>query len=238
MHLIDQAQIQIGAEFDARIDLLRVINEAGDYLCSMHEWPWLRRPSVLLDFVAEQPYIELPADFHDILSIQSVFDTLRNVRRVGREAIDRLRGAAVDPPFDYYVALEYPPQTDTASRPPKPRLNLYPVPEADEPGVLRLAYEAGWTRLDDLTDVPNIPSDCDALLIELIRAHARFYAGQAATLSEAVEPVERGTMLRRLKERYGAIDRRRGHIRGGVVPERQNRPRGPNQLYETITFQS
>jgi hypothetical protein len=50
---LDQIEHSLGGALSTQLDPIGIINEAGQYLVDMHDWVWLDRPPVSLDFRAE-----------------------------------------------------------------------------------------------------------------------------------------------------------------------------------------
>jgi len=50
---LDQIEHSLGGALSTQLDPIGIINEAGQYLVDMHDWIWLDRPPVSLDFRAE-----------------------------------------------------------------------------------------------------------------------------------------------------------------------------------------
>ena len=48
-----QIEHSLGGSLSSELDAIGLINEAGQYLVTMHDWMWLDRPAVSLDFRAE-----------------------------------------------------------------------------------------------------------------------------------------------------------------------------------------
>ena len=50
---LSQIEHSLGGSLSSELDAIGMLNEAGQYLISMHDWMWLDRPPVSLDFRAE-----------------------------------------------------------------------------------------------------------------------------------------------------------------------------------------
>ena len=48
-----QIEHSLGGSLSSELDAIGLINEAGQYLVTMHDWMWLDRPAVSLDFRAK-----------------------------------------------------------------------------------------------------------------------------------------------------------------------------------------
>lgn len=224
-YYIGVAEQAAGRRLDARTDSVEVVNDAGHHLVAMHSWPWLERPSVALDFVADQNYVTLPSDFSQLIGrgivgvrttrVAVTFTTLPDLelRRQATESVDD----------NYYVALEYATQANTASNPAGARLAVWPTPSANSTGALQCSYRAGWIRLDDAEDVPNVPANVEYLLVEIVRAFARSFVAEPGKdqLQEDLVRIEKGPIASRLRAHYGSAQNDLGMMTGGIVEQFQ-----------------
>lgn len=182
------------------------------------------------------PYVALPADFDTLVKVESTNNYTRQVILTSLGHIETLRGDITEATLDYYVAIEYPAQPTTTDQQPGARLCLYPTALSASTDALSVVYRAGWVELSSNSQVSHVPAEYDALLSELVRAFARARADNSVTLSDALEPIERSTMLNRLKSNDGAVQPHIGPMRNGFVNERfWARGRAP-RFHETISF--
>lgn len=217
---LNHADQAVGSQLDARIQH-DLVNDAGSYLFDMHNWPWAIRDGQKLPLIEGQNYVELPADFQQMIKVTAVDRLVREVYPVSLGTIDELRGTiAAEGVTDWYYAIEWPGQFNTGENAPTARLSLYPTPSSDTYAELRIRYRAGWVPLTKMDQAPNIPSDMEPLLIQLVRAFALGYMdeqrGQGA-VTNRLEPIEQSAMLARLKSRYGTVQGNMGYQRGGVT---------------------
>ena len=56
----------LGGTLSPEIEVLSLINRAGEFLVSVYPWKWLEGRSATLDLVQDQTYVALPADFREL----------------------------------------------------------------------------------------------------------------------------------------------------------------------------
>ncbi len=152
-----------------------VLNEAGRVLLSLREWNWAKRPPTGLAFVAAQTWIALPADFGSIVSLTPANGLARAVQQTTSLEVQRYRSLlSMVPSYVYFVAVAHAPEAVTGI--PKPRLEVYPTPGANEAGALQLVYRARWVDLsEDQDDLVPVPDWIESLYVQLVRATAWGY---------------------------------------------------------------
>src|SRR5690349_23779275 len=69
----------------------RILDEAGQKLYREADWQFLKRPSRALDLVSGQSYIDLPADFGSLQSINYASSTFLSVEATSMGEIARMR---------------------------------------------------------------------------------------------------------------------------------------------------
>jgi hypothetical protein len=228
LELVNHVEHAAEGDLDPRLDPLRIVNDAGRYLCAMHEWTWLERPPANLSFVADTDYVVLPTDFNQMISVEPTSSIVIQVFMTTISTLLKLRADQVTSVFDYTVALEYPTQSATTARPGSARLAVYPTPGSNDSNVLKLFYKAGWIELDGNADVPNTPEDCDSLLIEIIRQMTLGYTASKAggdSVRKRIEGLRESELFKTFARRYGADSWDLGQMQGGIVN------RGPYPIY-------
>lgn len=218
--LADYAEHAVGSQFDGRLDVYDIVNQAGHHLTTLHPWTWLQRSVQRLDFVADQPFVNLPADFARLENVEATDSITRDVYITTLDTVERHRQDLVVSVWDYFVALEWPPQDNKEAPAEGPRLAIWPTPVSDTRNALRLIYEAGWRRLTAADEVANVPAWIEPLLIEVVRTFARGYIddqrGQAS-LTQRLESLANSQFLRDFKERDGGQQPVLGYLSGGAV---------------------
>lgn len=216
-YYVDQAQAANGGQFDGRTDPVELVNEAGQYLCAMHDWGWLERPAASLDFVANQTYVSLPSDFGKLVKAVMLNNLSAIVYETSLTHIERLRGSTYVDPFVYYVAIAYPAQSGATTLVPNPRLEIWPTPGTSETGAMSAVYLAGWTVLSAMNHVAAIPLDMEPLLLQLVRAYGQAAGRGGIMLQDLLDRIEQGAMVNRLKSSYGGVQGTLGQMMGGAV---------------------
>ena len=213
--MIDEIEYFAGGTIDPRLDPLRIANDGGQYLHSMHEWSFQVRTPTSLDLMEDQPYIDLPRDFSKVISIDST-STTSGIVLTSLEEVSINRENSSSGGFQYYAALAYPEQTNRREGPGPPRLEIFPTPSATTRDAFTIQYRAGWIYLVEMIDAANVPPPFEALLLDVVRAHADARVNNKS-LGEALEPVERSRLLKRLKQSDGLAQARFATSRGGQL---------------------
>lgn len=201
------------------IDPMTIINQAGQFLCTMHEWKWLERQSATVGFTANQNYATLPADLRDVISIQFTQGLVNRVRVTSLNEISRLRSHNIGVGIAMtWVAVVYksPAQITPATlAQPVPVLELYPTPITTDASALTVYYRSGWTPPINLNDQSTIqiPEYIEPLYIQLLRAFARGY-----------EEEDQGSLDARLAELYGGVLYRTAAERDGAIQHQYGPP--------------
>lgn len=203
---------------DDRAELIEIVNDAGETLINMHEWKFLERPTIDLDFIEGQEHVSLPKDFGRAITIEVPNSLQTTVEFTSLSDVQYLRGSALNDPFRFHVALVYPGQDDTQSHSADPRFEIWPEIATTELGALKLVYLAKWTRMEDFDSVPNIPRDVEPVFVELVRKMGLAYGDPTISVAETVETVERSSLVRSLKRRYGMAQMNLGISEGGIIP--------------------
>ena len=214
-YLVDQAENAVDGPLDARTDVTDLVNDAGQHMVSMHDWSWLVRPPGMVNFTANQEFVELPEEAQEVLKVENTSNVNSSVQPTTPEDLLHVRGSIFTSQHAFWYAVVFPGQNDFRENAPQPRLEIYPTPTTDSSKAFRVLYRAGWTTLSNMNSVANVPRDMEALLTELVRGFAR--AAQGARLTQELDLIDASALLNRLKTRYGSIQRDLGMAAGGAV---------------------
>lgn len=217
LELVDQATAILGEQHDPRISVDRIINDAGTQLFGMHSWNWRSRPSVDLDFVANQEFVNMPPDFGsgELLYVRQTANVNFGVTVTSLALIDDLRANSVTTTGGHYwVSLSFPTQAALTIPPVQTRLEVYPTPTSATASALTVGYRAGWIELNDDNSVANIPPAFDSLLVNLVRARAIYY--KTNDLSP-VDAILQSATFHLLKRQDGAAQAGGQPRRGGIL---------------------
>lgn len=141
------------------LDTGDIVNDALVYLSGLREWRWLRS-ALTLNVTADQNYVPLPADFGQMQALSGASGSYAAVRWIDVEELIWLRQYASQTADGVQaVAVSWTSQT-SASVLPLGRLEIYPTPSANETGALTGLYTKLVRKLEQDTDVPNVPGYC------------------------------------------------------------------------------
>lgn len=208
----------LGSSKIGDLDVVRIVNEAGEKLVAAHEWRWLERPGVSVATVLDQTWAALPADLQTILELgytnglthHMVESTIQEIAQYRRQDVSVPAGTT------YYSVVDIVTGTPPMST---PRLELYPKSDATAANTFTLYYRAGWAYLTG-TDAAytTTPPWIDDLFIQYLRATARGYqAEDVASMHERIAQIEAGPLFLRKVERDGSIQPCLGPLRGGAL---------------------
>lgn len=194
------------------------VNEAGQIMIAARMWKFLERPTTTLNFSSGVNYVALPSDLRDVIKVQPKPGTLGEARLVTFEQIDTLRRESYPSNYTTYLAISHPTQSSASSAPGAPRLEIYPTPAANITDALTVRYRAGWVTLANNTDVPNIPTWSEMLLVQLVRAVAEGYEkSDRASVSARVAEVLAGPIFDMAQQRDSEIQSEYGTLSIGQV---------------------
>lgn len=107
---LDHVRHALSSDKMPSIGGLRILNDAGEYLVSMHPWRWLEGEQVSLSLLPDQPYVWLPENVHSINALVSADTINANVTLTTAQEIARRRASTINTSFHYWAALVYAPQ--------------------------------------------------------------------------------------------------------------------------------
>lgn len=219
--LLDTIRQATGAmELSDDLSEVDIVNDAGEYLCTMHAWCWLERPEATIDFVADQDWAALPADLRDITNIVYADSLTNSFRWVDASTLTLLRQRTIERlSWKYSGAIE---RISTSGGISTPRLALYPTPSTALTAAMTIRYRAGWTQVgrDANLDTAEtiIPNEFGALFKRMCRIFAlAIEEEEEASLEERLELLEQSSFLDRYKEADGAMQPELGVLEGGAV---------------------
>ncbi len=199
----------IGGPMDPLVPVEDVVNLAGEWLVSIKAWNWLRRQPYTLTCTADQSYVELPDDFGKLHNLYAS-DNNTPLDQVTFEEIDELRSGIAVTGSPRSFALGY-----VEGPPPTPVLELYPTPSSAETLVLR--YSAGWTPIDDDSEI-DIPPWLHLQFLEAVRVMALgFEEHDNATCSARLQEIARSEQMMYAKAKDGMSQSVLGQLRNGAA---------------------
>lgn len=220
----------LGNEPSTGVTSLQIVNDAVKDLCACHGWRWRNGGPYTLSLVADQAYVELPADFGEMNSIFYPGTLIRAMVPTTMAHVERLRAQAViSPQYQYWYAVNVGQIDDSAPEEGLsiPVLELYPTPSESVADALSITYFRDVPELADDADVPMIPSWLDACLFHLVRHKAAVIEDADAGGPDRTE-FER--LLQQAKLRDGRTTGRLGVMKGGIRPDLDIDPLYPSSI--------
>lgn len=77
------------------VGAMRIINDAGEFLCNTREWKWLETGRTQLDFRADEDYVWLPRDFRDLLAYDITEGLTQGLSLTTFQYLTELRTSAI-----------------------------------------------------------------------------------------------------------------------------------------------
>lgn len=174
----------LGKTPDSLTSLAEIVNDAIQAFCNLHNWSWLEGNDSL-DFEGGQSYVDLPADFHTLKTIQVTSTNGFQLEPATMQRITDLRKNTTASPVGGLYLYTIKGQTQaTVTALPTARIELWPTPSADLADAIAIGYRRGINKLTSGTDVPDVPAMFHFALKKYVRAHALQEDGQEGAESE------------------------------------------------------
>lgn len=194
-----------------------VVREAGAIWEGMRVWNCLKRPPVPLSMVLDQDWLDLPADFGSVLSLQFA-DGLSGsfVESTPKEVGTLATTPQLQGPLTYYWWLAH--EGSAALNPPTPRIQLHQASPSNAADVAILTYRAGFTMVSNDDDVVVVPDWCLPLFRQIVIAVARGYVEEdVKSLDERVTELASGALFRSAAKRDALMQPNLGQLAGGAA---------------------
>lgn len=199
----------LGASPSSTLNVDSIINDALRMLCDEHRWQWLTAGPVQLSLVQDQPFVPLPADFGEVISLTQnrLWEGVMLAMTLDQIQLLRSQSPSIDTlAFRFHYAIN--------SNATQPRIELYPTPRSNEADAITLLYRRVVPDLAQATDVPEIPRSFDVAFMWLCRAHALELEDDDSQ-SAARDRYEE--TIRRLMQRDGDDQSDLGPMQGGAA---------------------
>lgn len=205
----------LGKTPDSRHSLPETFNRAGRALVTARPWSWRIRGPVTLSTVANQAYIELPADFCEVRTVY--IPSAGAVQRVELATLETL--AQIRALSSSYVGTgiiyAFFPSWSSLQQGMTRRVELAPIPTTNATPSFQLIYNAGWKEIDsgDGTATPQVPLEFEHALVLMARAFANNIENQ----DSAIEDVAVQNEIARLDKEDSRIQPTYGRMSGGAA---------------------
>ena len=203
------------------ISVVDGINQALDYVSSMHEWGGLVRSAVALATVAGQDYIDLPEECQKVISIQYSDGNWRAIRFVTQERLAEWRttNQSSAPYSGTYVGATSWAAGATGAT---PRIDVYPDISSTNSNTFRITYRARLlmeaTGASADTSIIDIPPYLESLVRSVVRIFAKgLEEDDDGSLWHRLEQLEMSMMLKNIKVADGGLQPSIGRMRGGAA---------------------
>lgn len=199
-----------GWEFPAHINPLDLVNEAGEVLCSMHNWEWQRSATTTLDLKNGQAYAKLPTDFKRMVWADATNGLISRVDLVSPAAfLELTTSTSTTSTYEYSAVVTY--SRPRNGGPVTPRLDIWPTPGADESGALTIAYEAGWRFVDEASQALTLPPWLLSCYLEVLQRVTRGRLEEdSGSLAERMQGFEQSSLFLAAIRRDATAQRERG----------------------------
>lgn len=209
----------LGGSSSTEIDSNAIVNQAQRVLVNAHDWSWLRR-SATLGLTISQEYINLPSDFVRLIGKAGYSGATEVLKFTTLQHIAELRSASsTSAGFGYWAAFSTS-AAGGAGGAPTPRLEIYPTPGATTASAFTIFYLAELPAIVSDQDFISIPTWCEALFIQLVRALALGYEEEdQGSMQERIARVTKSFDWLDALKRDGMVLPDLGIQRGGAVEE-------------------
>jgi len=187
----------LGKTPDSRHNLYETFNRAARALVTAHSWSWRMAGPIALETVANQAFIDLPADFMRVLSVYTPSaGAVQRVNLASLETIANIRSLSSS-----YVGTgeiyAYFPSWSTLEQGVTPRAELAPIPTTNAASAFQMFYLRGWHNIDasEVDALPKIPPEFEHALVLMCRAFANNIENQDVALEDTAV----GNEIARLK---------------------------------------
>ena len=198
------------------LSVIEMVNDAGEFLVNQHEWKWLQGAMVTLGFTADQAYVDLPADFKSIVSVDTNGLTT-DFELVTFSRIIKLQKNTAGATLFYEAAIEYAYPT-SGGGPPTPRLTMWPTPTTTDADALNLFYRRGWVEVATDNDLLTLPPWMHACYLEVLRAaSAGWSEHEGGTRAERLHMVMQGPDWKGAVKRDAQVQPDYGVMRNGMA---------------------
>jgi hypothetical protein len=119
---------------------LRILNDAGNFVVSMHPWRWLEQAQSTLSLTAGQDYMWLPEDLREIVALVATDAINAGIHLTTLQEVAQKRGTTISSSLEYWAALAWVPR----STPTRIQCRFNGLPQS--------TYVNGMTVSDGSTD--------------------------------------------------------------------------------------
>jgi len=158
----------LGGNPASQLTLSQIVNDAGNYMCGMHQWRFLERAPLSFSLVGGRDFVELPSDFGSMLRVvgsNTYFEpsTPEMLGTLDGASTITVSGLA----YSYVITGGL---AESSGREEfRFRMRLSPTPGSDALNVGKIHYRGGWVDLVSEGDVPMIPRYMEMLLVNMVR---------------------------------------------------------------------
>lgn len=89
---------------------LRILNDAGEYLVSMHSWRWLEGAQSTLSFTSGMNHLWLPENLREIVALVATDAINAGIHLVSLQQVAEKRGTTISSSLEYWAALAWVPR--------------------------------------------------------------------------------------------------------------------------------
>lgn len=90
---------------------LRILNDAGEYLVSMHPWRWLEGGQATLSLTSGMNHLWLPENLREIVALVATDAINAGIHLVSLQQVAEKRGTTVSSSLEYWAALSWVPRS-------------------------------------------------------------------------------------------------------------------------------
>jgi hypothetical protein len=199
----------LGGTPASQLSTTDIVNQAGRHLYS-YQWNFRLRGPVDVTLTANLTNVELPNDVGEIVNAYMKDGLTDSIRLTTLQEVVRTRNTSISTGANYIASIVWPTGSGKALKPPM--LELAPTPTTAD--VVTLTYLQSWQELTEPTVEAPVPSFCEAVLVQTVRAFALGY--EEENMTQRLMEVEQSPLFQRALMHDGLTQPHYGPITNGV----------------------
>ena len=193
-------------------------NRAGARFFSMERWSFRQRTPASLAFVAGQDFINMPADFGDVIGAYMSDGVNDGISFVDAMDHMRRRASTITSANHWWATVVRPPTPNRRVALKPPRIDLWPTPQEDNADAVKVSYLSLWPTMVNDTDIVPIPDELEDVMLELVSVFAKGWHHEAkGTIAQRYQQFRKSDFFIDSVETDGLHQPAYGEIRGGAV---------------------
>ena len=205
----------LGGTPASQLSTTDIVNQAGRHLYG-YQWNFRLRGPVDITLSANLSSVELPQDMGELVNVYMKDGLTDSIRLTTLEEVVRTRNTSISTGANYIVTIVWPVANAKATKPPL--FEIAPTPTTSD--VITLSYLSSWTDLTEPSANAPVPSFCESVLIQMVRAFALGY--EEENMTQRLMEVEQSPLFAQAMTHDGMVQPHYGPIMNGVGTANRN----------------